>query len=300
MKDNIENLIIQSLDNLEKLDTIEINKDFEICKMDSVKDVPLVVFDKKKNKYYVFETIIDIQLENWELNFEWILYWEQLKEYKCILIYNDVNYLVTAWEFDINWFKYIKDKIKFWTYFWEEWAFYFDAQRYHKDFHKVIFDKSIYDDLINDYLSYCEKKWTKWLVKDTELNKAQKVFNYISNNYKYSWYMAWALWSQKTFDKYAHDKPIAFFLPEILKSKECVCQSYSQMFLMLCYFEWLDNVDTIFKFSIWWVNHVRNRWIFDWKYYFIDLTCRAFKEIDKTLYKWLDNEVFSWMCTLDS
>jgi hypothetical protein len=64
MNDNIENLIIQSLNNLEKLETIEINKNFEICKMDSVKDVPLVVFDKKKNKYYVFETIIDIQLEN--------------------------------------------------------------------------------------------------------------------------------------------------------------------------------------------------------------------------------------------
>ncbi len=54
MKDNIENLIIQSLNNLEKLETIEINKNFEICKMDSVKDVLLVVVDKKKNRYDVF------------------------------------------------------------------------------------------------------------------------------------------------------------------------------------------------------------------------------------------------------
>ena len=302
---NIED-IMKYMSQLDTLDLDEWN--FIVCKIDSWNNLPLVVFDKDTENYYFFETIWELEdKDTWWVNLEAMYYLYTQKEEKIIFIYKWETYWATYWKFDYTTTKeyYSKnDKFRkyFWCYLYQEWFFFFDHQRYVNKYWSTIFDWKYYDQLVEECKRYIETK-TNYKINWTELEIAKWIFEYIFFTYTYAWYML-STSNQKDFDKLACEKPEAFFLPDILKKRECVCQSYSQLFLMLClkFIKWNFDVHTIMIIPWkWWINHVRNIWKFDWKYYFVDLTIKKFKEISEKEYKkYLEEELYSWKFTIEN
>lgn len=303
---NIEKMM-KYMSDLDCLDLDEWN--FLFCKFDNLNNLPLVVFDKDEELYYFFETIWELEdQETWWVNLESMVYLYYQKEEKIVFIYQWKTYWATYWKFNYKTTKEYYSKkeniqLLFWRYLYQEWFFFFDHQRYTNKYWSEIFNWKYYDQLVKECKKYIETKINsnlKWL---SDLEIAKWIFEYIHTNYKYAWYMLNQS-NQKDFDKLACEKPEAFFLPEILKNRECVCQSYSQLYLMLNlkFLSWNKDVHTIMVIpKNWWINHVRNIWKYNWKYYFIDLTIWLFKEISEKEYKkYFETELYSWKYTIEN
>lgn len=302
MSEDISVKINEMLNYFSNVDCLDLDwKWFEICKVDDETWLPLVIFEKKTYRYYFLETTCDMREDNWSLNLEWIMYLYEQPQHQIVFVYEDKTYCATYCMFDLKTSKkFYKKKadlqyyVRLWTILYQEWFFFFDYQRQHDEYKEFIFDWSILDKLVNECDEYLQKSST------TKLLKAKDVYSYITKNYTYAWYMTKPR-DQDSFYELATNDPSAFFLPVILKKRECVCQSYSQLFTLLCfYYNWYDfKVDSIIsdhKNST--INHIRNIFYYEEedKYYFVDITIKIFKKITKKEYDhYYDNELYTWL-----